>query len=83
MENEAKERIERALNDFLDESISLRAFQFRYTPDAIDIERSGDQSIIGLVYSVDGILAEGAGRWSESDIREELANAVLAHLPVS
>jgi hypothetical protein len=68
-------RIDSALKRFLDGQISLHTFQDLFVPESIDIEHSGDESAIDLAYVIDGILAEGAGRWTEGDLRDELTKA--------
>ena len=79
-----RKKIDEALRDFLAGTISLEAFQLLFVPESIDIEDLRDQDTIDLVYLIDGILAEGSGRWSEEEVREEIATAVrhLVPLPV-
>ena len=79
----ARNRIDEALRDFLAGTISLDAFQRLFVPESIDIEESRDQDTIDLVYLIDGILAEGSGRWSEEEVREELANTAPIYFTAS
>jgi hypothetical protein len=78
---QTRSKIDEALKNFLAGTISLDAFQKLYVPESIDIEESNDKETIDLVYLIDGILAEGVGRWDEEELREELAKAVRSFAP--
>jgi hypothetical protein len=57
--------------------LSLDEFLQWFVPISWDIEKSKNPSLIALVHGLDGILAESSSaKWSESDMREVLAEAV-------
>jgi len=67
-----------ALSNCVDKRLSLEEFQQWFVPISVDIESSGNQEAIDLVYRIDGVLAEASsGEWADKDILEELERILL------
>ena len=63
---------------YVDRITSLDEFRDWFVPRSWSIEESRNVSDIALAHQIDGILGESSSaNWSEEDIREELANAIL------
>jgi len=61
-----------------DDELSVHDFEQWFVPMSWNIENCGDPSAIAVVHKIDGILSESSsGNWSESDLRDELANVIL------
>lgn len=68
----------------VDGSLPLEEFRRWFVPMSLDIELSGNQEAIDLVYRIDGLLAEASsGKWSEDEIREELERIQLPFGPTA
>lgn len=71
-------QIQHELLRYLRQAISLNEFCEWFVPRSWDIEESGNRGAIALAHHIDGLLGEASSaEWSESDLRQALANSLL------